>query len=116
VSCASNSTKGEIYFPIEDQLEPEDAFSRLTPRESTGLTSDEATSCGVCHDNEEPAPDYPFSGAFISAIVRPQPFFDVSIDSLKEERQLCDSDVEPERCAVLEALFDHGEVERAAFP
>jgi len=112
----TTSVKAELHFPVEDQLLPEEAFSRLSPAENTGLTLDQASSCGVCHDNEEPAPDYPFRGAFRSARVRPQSFFAVDVTAIRQERDTCDSASEPERCAMLKALFDHGDVVQTAFP
>jgi hypothetical protein len=110
------SVKGELHFPVEHELAPEDAFVRLAPVESTGLTLEQATSCGACHDNERPAPAYPFRGAFASAIVKPAPFFAVDVAALERERDSCDPAAEPERCAVLEAMFDHGDVVQTAFP
>jgi hypothetical protein len=110
------SVKGELHFPVEDELAPDDAFVRLAPAESTGLTLQQATSCGVCHDNERPAPAYPFPGAFASAIVKPAPFFAVDVAAIQHERDTCDSAAEPERCAVLEAMFDHGDVVQTPFP
>lgn len=110
------SVKGEVHFPVEGDLSPEDAFSRLTPAASTGLTLDEGTSCGLCHDNERSSPDYPIRGAFASAIVRPQPFFAVSVDSLEQETQDCDAAAEPARCAALRVLFEPGDAIDSPFP
>jgi hypothetical protein len=110
------SVKAEVHFPIEDQLVPEDAFSRLAPDPSTGRTLEQATLCGVCHDNEKPTPDYPILGAFASAIVRPTPFFAVDAATLRKEVDTCDAATEPERCAMLHALFGHGNVVQTAFP
>lgn len=110
------SVKAELLFPIERELAPEDFFNRLAPDPATGLTLDEGTNCGKCHDNEAPAADYPFRGAFASAMVKPQPFFAVDVDYLRERSKVCDPTSEPERCAVLDALFDHGNVVSTAFP
>jgi hypothetical protein len=110
------SVKAEVHFPIEDQLAPEDAFTRLAPDAATGRTLEDATRCGVCHDNEKPTADYPFLGAFTSAIVKPSTFFAVDVASIRQERETCDASAEPERCAVLQALFDHGDVVQKAFP
>lgn len=110
------SVKAELHFPIEDQLVPEDAFSRLAPDASTGRTLEQATLCGVCHDNEKPSPDYPVLGAFTSAIVKPTSFFAVDVAAIRKELDTCDAAAEPERCAMLHALFDHGDVEQTPFP
>jgi hypothetical protein len=109
------SVKAELHFPIEDQLVPEDAFARLAPDAATGRTLEQATRCGVCHDNEKPAPDYPFLGAFASAIVRPSSFFAVDVAAIRRERDTCDSALEPERCSLLQAIFDHGDVVQTTF-
>jgi hypothetical protein len=110
------SVKGELHFPVEEQLVPEDAFARLAPDAASGRTLEQATRCGVCHDNEKATPDYPQLGAFTSAIVKPSSFFAVDVAAIRRERDGCDSALEPERCAVLQALFDHGDVVQAAFP
>jgi hypothetical protein len=108
--------KGELHFPVEEQLVPEDAFARLAPDAASGRTLEQATRCGVCHDNEKATPDYPLLGAFTSAIVKPSSFFAVDVAAIRRERDSCDSALEPERCAVLQALFDHGDVVQTAFP
>jgi cytochrome c553 len=109
------SVKGEVHFPVEGQLSPEDAFARLAPAASTGLTLDQATLCGACHNNEEPAPGYPFRGAFSSEILKPTPFFSVDVAAMRREHEACDSAMEPERCAVFRAIFDHGDVVQTPF-
>ena len=110
------SVKGELHFPIEGPLNPEDAFARLAPDEATGLTLDQATKCGVCHDHERRAPDYPSRGAFASAVLRPAPFFAVELAAIKREHDACDSEMEPQRCSELQAIFERGEVVQAGFP
>jgi hypothetical protein len=109
------SVKGELHFPVEEQLVPEDAFARLAPDESTGLTLEQATLCGTCHNNEAPALDYPFRGAFSSEILKPTPFFAVDVAAMRGEGDACDPALEPERCAVFQAIFDHGDVVQTAF-
>jgi hypothetical protein len=109
------SVKGELHFPVEDQLTPEDAFVRLAPEESTGLTLDQATLCATCHNNEAPALDYPFRGAFSSEILKPTPFFAVDVAAMRRERDACDPAMEPERCSVFQAIFDHGDVVQTTF-
>lgn len=110
------SVKGELHFPIDDQLVIEDAFSSIAPDESTGLTLDQGTRCGVCHGNEKATSRYQVRGAFTSLIVRPTSFFAVDVAAIEQERDACDSAEEPERCALLRALFDHGDVVQTAFP
>jgi hypothetical protein len=109
------SVKGEVHFPVEAPLAPEDAFVRLAPDASTGLTLDQGTLCGSCHNNEAPAPDYPFRGAFSSEILKPTPFFAVDVAAMRQEHDACDAAAEPERCSVFQAIFDHGDVVQAPF-
>ena len=40
--------------------------------------------------------------------------FQVGVDVLRAEAEGCDGQLEPERCGMLNALFDHGEVRQSA--
>jgi len=100
------SIKAELEFPITSDVTLEDAFSRLGFRD--------ITSCGVCHDGRVPA--FGIEGAVESEVLRPADRELVPLDELRSEAGSCDADIEPARCAMLHALFDHGEVVSAEFP
>lgn len=107
----TRSVKGEVHFPVESELELEDAFTRITFDSAT-----KQSNCGVCHDSEELSAKYPFPTAFLNTVLIPQPFFAVDVSSIRGEYDACDANKEPERCAMLQGLFGHGEVAQKAFP
>ena len=72
------------------------------------------TTCGVCHDGRVPA--LGIEGAVESEVLRPADHELVPLAALEGEALSCDAAIEPERCAMLGALFQHGEVTGAEFP
>ncbi len=94
--------KGEVELPLEQTL------TASAPHDQVLAMEGEGTSCGVCHDDEAPAPGLRLGRA--SEILRPTPEFMVSIDDLRTATASCPSDDDDERCALLRALFDHGPV------
>jgi hypothetical protein len=106
VAGDGRTLKAELVFPIEDPVEPADPFDRvLSP-------FGEGTSCGVCHADEGPGP----TGALVSEPLRPIESSLVDLDWLAGEAAACDAELEPARCAMLTAVFGHGEVEHDPFP
>ena len=103
------SLKAEIEFPVTEELPRTVPFERI-------LFVEGLTSCGVCHSEERPAPDVMFTTAFESQAYRPQPSERVSLESLRVEHERCDSVLEPERCALLQAVFGNGAVSDRDFP
>ena len=101
-----NSIKAELEFPITEAITLATAFERLP--------LDGITTCGVCHDGRMPA--LGIEGAFESEVLRPEDRELVPLTELEDEARRCDGQVEPERCAMLGALFQHGEVVAAEFP
>lgn len=101
-----NSIKAELEFPITETITLATAFERLP--------LDDITTCGVCHDGRVPA--LGIEGAFESEVLRPEDRELVPLGELEDEARRCDAAVEPERCAMLGALFQHGEVIAAEFP
>jgi hypothetical protein len=108
-SGGTRSLKAEIEFPVNGELSQAAPFERI-------LFVESFTTCGVCHDDEQPAPDVTFTQAFESRALRPVPIERVSLDSLQYERSSCDAAREPERCALLEAVFGAGPVVDRDFP
>ncbi|HHO51888.1 MAG TPA: hypothetical protein ENK18_13660 [Deltaproteobacteria bacterium] len=102
----SQSLKAEIHFPILEPLSPDEPFTRIEDPSRQG------TSCGVCHGLEHDLG----GGRFASRALQPAPFTLIGVEHLIEEALGCDPLLEPDRCAMLEALFLSGQVDQASFP
>lgn len=103
----ARSLKAEIRFPLEGPLGPDDPYEHV--RDANG------TTCRFCHPDEAPAPQVA-PAAYVSGAFKPSPGGRVTLDFLAQERARCDGAAEPDRCAILRALFDHGEVRWREFP
>jgi len=105
-SAPGRSMKGEVKFPLVSDV----TAASITQRISIGTVS----ICGGCH-GAETRPDDKFfvDGAFESAVAVPLFPFEVSLETLRGEAAACQPANEPERCGLLSALLDHGEVERS---
>jgi hypothetical protein len=101
-----SSIKAELEFPIGEDITLATAFERLP--------MGDITTCAACHNGHVPALGVP--GAFESEVLRPPDEDLVPLADLQEEARTCDAELEPERCAMLGALFQHGEVISAEFP
>ncbi|HTV22555.1 MAG TPA: hypothetical protein VMG12_27895 [Polyangiaceae bacterium] len=101
-----SSIKAELEFPIDEDITLATAFERLP--------LDDLTTCGVCHNGHVPV--LGIDGAFESEVLRPADRELVPLTDLENEAQSCDAALEPERCAMLGALFQHGDVIAAEFP
>jgi hypothetical protein len=99
------SIKAEIEFPVTESITLATAFERLP--------LGDITSCGVCHDGRVPA--LGIEGAFESEVLRPADQALVPLAELEDEARRCDATIEPERCEMLGAVFQHGEVIGAEF-
>jgi hypothetical protein len=100
------SIKAELEFPITESITLATAFERLP--------MGDLTTCGVCHNGHVPA--LGIEGAFESEVLRPADEELVPLAELEAEARSCDAELEPERCAMLAALFQHGDVSTAEFP
>ena len=105
----SRSLKAEILFPVTTPLDAATPYERI-------LFTPTVTRCGFCHPVETPDPDINFATAFTSVALRPLDSYAVSIDSLANELSICDPTAEPDRCAMLKALFDQGAPVEQPFP
>jgi hypothetical protein len=105
----SRSLKAEVLFPVTTPLDAATPYQRI-------LFTPTVTRCGFCHPVEEPDPDITFATAFTSVALRPLDSYAVSIDSLANELSICDPTAEPDRCAMLQALFDQGPPVEQPFP
>jgi hypothetical protein len=103
-SAPGRSMKGEVKFPLSVAV----TASSITERIRVG----DVSICGGCHGAEtRPADSFFVDGAFESAVAVPLSPFQVDLESLRREAVACEPAVEPQRCGVLSALFDHGEVQ-----
>lgn len=103
------SLKAEILFPVTTPLDPVTPYERI-------LFTPTVTRCGFCHQAEDPDPTITFASAFTSVALRPFDSYAVSIASLANELAICDPKAEPDRCAMLQALFDQAPPVEQAFP
>lgn len=101
-----SSIKAELEFPIIENITLATAFERLP--------LNDITTCGVCHDGRVPV--LGIEGAFESEVLRPVDRELVPLAELEGEARSCDRELEPERCAMLHALFQHGDVIGTEFP
>jgi hypothetical protein len=101
------SAKAELRFPVAEALAPDYPFAHVN--------DGEGTTCRFCHPGEAPAPELSPS-AFTSGAFSPVYRSRIDVESLRAERRACDEAAEPARCALLGALFDHGEVRGRDFP
>jgi hypothetical protein len=100
------SIKGELVFPPAGLVAPDDPYTRIV---------EEERHCDFCHTDETPHPTRPH--AFVSVAFRPNDETLVPLATLREVRATCDTpEGDGEHCALLRALFDHGEVWAGAFP
>jgi hypothetical protein len=100
--------KAEIEFPIFNGLSQATPFNRI---HSGGLTT-----CMGCHRNEVRDGSITYANAFVSDAIRPNYFFAVTVNELKLKQSVCNEGTEPDRCAILNALFSGGEVRDREFP
>jgi hypothetical protein len=110
----TRTLKGEIAFPATAAVPAGEPYRRI--RSDTASTGANGTSCRFCHPAEEPGPEVDGAVGYISGALKPGRRTLVPLDDVRREHQTCDPAVEPERCAFLRALFDHGEVREAEFP
>jgi hypothetical protein len=105
-TSASRSVKTEILFPLTTDVTFDNVFDEVM--------SGRLTKCGACHTGETLTfhPDLPVD-VFESDIIAPFDIYEVDVEALRAERTSCDAAAEPERCALLAALFDHGTVRAA---
>ncbi len=103
------SIKAEIAFPLTGEVTAADLLDRV----QTGRVS----MCSGCHANELRVTDGFFTGTeggFESSVIPPLYFYEIDLESYRAEVALCDATVEPGRCEMLSALFNHGEVRASA--
>lgn len=96
------SLKAELGFPIAKAVEASDPYEHARFNE-------DVTACAFCHANEERDPSLVGAAGYESQALRPFPNQRVPLWSLRAELNGCDTQLEPERCALLDALLGWGE-------
>lgn len=97
------SIKTELVFPLRADVTPGNLFDEIK--------EGQVTRCSACHTSETQIFNAEIQAdVFESDIYEPFDVYDVDIESVRAENASCDPMAEPERCALLSALFDHGDV------
>lgn len=103
------SVKAEVEFPITANLPADLPYTSL-------LDTAGGTNCRFCHQREAPIA-LGFAGpAFVSDVVKPDPFRRVTSFTLRQYALACDSNLEAYRCAMLRAIFISGQGRDTDFP
>jgi hypothetical protein len=97
------SIKTEILFPLTRDVTFDTFFDEVVDGNNT--------RCGRCHTSETRVFNSELNiEVFESDIYEPLGVYEVELESLRAARGSCDAAAEPDRCALLAGLFDHGEV------
>lgn len=104
---STRTLKGELELPITSTLEADAPFKHV-------LFGSPATSCALCHPDEEPHPTIP--NAYVTVAFKPLRQTLVQFSALEALHQACvEADDPSERCALFHAIFDFGDVKAGAF-
>jgi len=109
----ARSIKGELSLPLTQAVPAATPYEHVLSTDASGRGG---TVCGLCHGQEERAQSVDFTAAFSSVAFRPNPRTLVPLEALAQAQKACDVAAQPERCAMLTALFGHGPVVQADFP
>jgi hypothetical protein len=102
------SIKAEMAFPLQAPVPLAEPFDRIL--------SGSGTVCGGCHRSEEPAPELAGVRAFTSGVFKPRPQDVVTVPEMQDQQRSCDAQAEPYRCAMFDAVFQHGPVLQGELP
>lgn len=103
----TRSIKAEIPFPVKAPLSFAAPYDRVLNQTQT--------SCSSCHPHEEPAASITWATAFESEVLRISDDDVVDLGYVTRESERCDPAAEPERCALLGAIFGQGNLHAQAF-
>jgi hypothetical protein len=96
------SVRGEIAFPVVETLAPSAPYARI---DNGG-----GTVCRPCHEAESRDPGIDFTEAYASKPIPPAWENRVKPSYLEWVYQHCDPVLEPDRCAVFDAVFGPNDV------
>lgn len=101
----TRSIKTELIFPLQTQV----TFANLFDGVKDG--DGRVTRCSACHTSEQQFFDTELQAeVYESDLYPPFEVYEVDVASVRAENESCDPAVEPERCELLSAIFDHGDV------
>lgn len=103
----TRSIKAEIGFPLQAPLTGAQPYDRIR--------SGNGTWCSGCHLDEAQTDSVTITEAFATNVLRPRPIDVVPLSFVADQASTCDNTVEPERCALLNALLGHGAIEPREF-
>ncbi|MEQ9319863.1 MAG: hypothetical protein RIF41_11940 [Polyangiaceae bacterium] len=108
----TRTVKAEIEFPVTEELSPAAPYDRIR-EEQPELNG---TKCGFCHIGESLDDEIDITEAYVSDLVSPPPSTLVDLDYLLWAYEECDPAQEPDRCAMFDSIFAHGEVQHRPLP
>jgi hypothetical protein len=102
-TAETRSIKTELVFPLVQDV----TFDTLFDHVKEGI----GTRCGNCHTGEEESFNDEIQAiVYESDLYPPFEVYEVDLESVRAESTSCDAATEPDRCALLSGLFDHGDV------
>ena len=106
-TAPTRSIKAEIEFPVTAPLSMSAPYDRAP--------AEPQTRCAACHPSEAPAESVTWAKAFESDVLRISDDDLVEIGSVAQESEGCDPIMEPQRCALLGAIFGQEGIHAQAF-
>jgi cytochrome c553 len=103
------SLKAELAFPIAREVAAAEPYEHA-------LFNEALTGCAFCHADEQRDPAVVGASGYVSQSLRPLPGERLPLLGVRDELAHCDAELEPERCAMLDALFGWGEAVDWEFP
>ena len=104
----ARSRKAELELPIETPVAASAPYDRVV--------FESGTVCGGCHFGEQRDESVDFARVYVSNALRPYDLDLVALDRVRAEWLACRPEEEPDRCAMYQAIFGHGEVRHRRFP
>jgi hypothetical protein len=104
---SSRSIKAEIKFPVVDTLSEAAPYDHIVRGNST--------KCSLCHGSEQESSRVTSTRAFESNMLKPAERDEVDLAFVEAESKACDARNEPERCAILRAVFGQGGLQPRRF-
>lgn len=104
----ARTRKAELELPLDLPIAASAPYDRVI--------FESGTVCGGCHYGEQRDESVDFARVYVSNALRPYDLDLVPLDRVRAEWLACRPEQEPERCAMLEAIFGHGEVRHRPFP